>query len=65
MYVELALIKLKEAEEVANALFDTWISLNLTPICIVLDNGKEFCNKLMRCFLNILSMFMMNYHKDC
>ena len=67
-YVELASIRSKEAEEVANALLDTWISRYSTPVCIVSDNGKEFCNKLMKCLSEMLKFVHKNtspYHLEC
>ena len=67
-YVELASIRSKEAEEVANALFDTWISRYSTMVCIVSDNGKEFCNKVMKCLSKKLKFVHKNtspYHPEC
>ena len=67
-YVELASLRSKEAEEVARALYDTWITRYSTPTCIVSDNGKEFCNKLMKSLcehLKIMHKTTSPYHPEC
>ena len=43
---ELVPIPNKEAQTVADAIFDTWICRYGTPEEIVTDNGKEFCNQI-------------------
>ena len=67
-YVELASLRSKEAEEVARALYDTWITRYSTPTCIVSDNGREFCNKLMKSLcdhLKIMHKTTSPYHPEC
>ena len=46
-YAVISAIPNKEAETVARALFDRWISLFSCMKTLVSDNGKEFCNKIM------------------
>jgi hypothetical protein len=45
-YVELVAIENKEATTVANAIFDRWICRFGTPLDIITDRGKEFCNEV-------------------
>jgi hypothetical protein len=45
-YVELVPLPNKEANTVANAIFDKWYGHFGTPLDIVTDQGKEFCTKL-------------------
>jgi hypothetical protein len=64
-YTELAAIKNKEAETVANAFFVRWVLRYSTPFSILSDNGKEFLNKFMKKLcseLNILHKNTSSYH---
>jgi hypothetical protein len=45
-YVELVPLPNKEADTVANAIFDKWYCRFGAPLDIVTDQGKEFCAKL-------------------
>ena len=45
-YVELAPLPNKEANTVANAIFDKWYCRFGAPLDIVTDQGKEFCARL-------------------
>jgi hypothetical protein len=45
-YVELVSLPNKEADTVANAIFDKWYCRFGAPLDIVTDQGKEFCAKL-------------------
>jgi hypothetical protein len=45
-YVELVPLPNKEADTVANAIFDKWYCHFGAPLDIVTDQGKEFCAKL-------------------
>ena len=51
-YVELAAIPSKEAEIVARAIYDIWISRYSAPKVIVTDNGKEFANRVVESLCN-------------
>ena len=42
-YVELVPLPNKEADTVANAIFDKWYCRFGAPIDIITDQGKEFC----------------------
>jgi hypothetical protein len=46
-YVELAALPNKEAETIADAIFYHWICHFEIPVEVIMDQGKEFCNKLM------------------
>ena len=64
-YVELVAIPSKTAENVANAIFDTWITRYSCPHEIVTDNGKEFCNQVTKKLfsrLQILHATTSPYH---
>jgi hypothetical protein len=45
-YVELVPLPSKEADTVANAIFDKWYCRFGVPLDIVTDQDKEFCAKL-------------------
>ena len=45
-YVELVPLPNKEADTVANAIFDRWYCRFGAPLDIITDQGKEFCAKL-------------------
>ncbi len=45
-YVKLVPLPNKEADTVANAIFDKWYCRFGAPLDIVTDQGKEFCAKL-------------------
>jgi hypothetical protein len=45
-YVELVPLPNKEADTVANAIFDKWYCRFGAPLDIITDQGKEFCAKL-------------------
>jgi hypothetical protein len=45
-YVELVALENKEASTVAEAIFNYWICRHGSPMEIITDQGKEFCNKL-------------------
>jgi hypothetical protein len=47
-YVELVPLPNKEADTVANAIFDKWYCRFGAPLDIVTDQGKEFCTKLSK-----------------
>ena len=67
-YVEIVAIANKEASSVASALMDVWITRYSTPREIVSDNGKEFCNSLIKDLtrrLGILHKTTSPYHPEC
>ena len=46
-YAELACITDKTAETVARAFLDRWICRFSSPVMLLTDQGKEFCNKIL------------------
>ena len=57
----------KEAETVAQAIFDTWITRYSTPFEILSDQGKEFCNNLFKSLCQKLSILLKTtspYHPE-
>ena len=46
-YAEVAPIVNKEAETVAQTLFERWIVRHSAPATLVTDQGREFCNKVL------------------
>jgi len=58
-YVELVALPDKEALTVTSAIFNRWICRYGTPLEIVTDQGKEFCNKLSQ---ELYSMLQLNHH---
>jgi transposase InsO family protein len=67
-YVELAALPDKTAESVAEALMSCWFTRYTVPKEILSDNGREFCNNLMKeickC-LGILHKTTSPYHPEC
>ena len=66
-YTELVALRSKEAQEVAKAIMDTWITRYSTPKEIVTDGGKEFANKLLGALcqeLGILHRQTTPYHPE-
>ena len=55
-YCELVAIENKEAQTVAQAIMDHWITRYSTPFEITSDQGKEFCNKLTQSLFSKLSV---------
>ncbi len=47
-YAVMVVIDNKEAATVANCIFENWICKFGTPLKLVSDNGKEFCNNLAK-----------------
>jgi hypothetical protein len=45
-YIEVAVIPNKEAATVAEAIFNQWICRHSTPVMLLSDQGKEFCNDI-------------------
>ena len=67
-YVELAATVTKEAEEIARAIYDTWISRFTCPKVVVTDNGKEFANKILGALLEhfrVVHNRTSPYHPEC
>ena len=50
-YVELVVIKNKEASTVAEAIFDRWFCQFGVPAELVTDGAKEFCTKVLEEFM--------------
>ena len=67
-YVELVAIPNKEAETVADAIFEHWICRYGVPMEIITDQGKEFCNKLSTEFCKLMELKhgrTSAYHPQC
>jgi transposase InsO family protein len=47
-WVELVAVADKSATSIANAFFDTWICRYSVPKTLLSDNGKEFCNSILK-----------------
>jgi hypothetical protein len=47
-YVELAAISNKTEDQVAKVLFERWFCRFSAPTMMISDQGKEFCNKLVK-----------------
>jgi hypothetical protein len=56
-FCKVAAIPHKSATVVARTLFERWIVRYSAPESIVLDQGKEFCNKVM-CFDKATSSYI-------
>jgi hypothetical protein len=52
-YVELVPIETKDAHTVATAIFNKWICRYGSPIEIITDQGKEFCNTILNTLLDL------------
>jgi hypothetical protein len=64
-WVELVALKDKSAFTVASAIFHTWICRYTAPKLLLSDNGKEFCNSLLKSindFFNIHHIKTSIYH---
>ena len=67
-YVELVALDNKEAETTGAAIFSRWICRFGTPLEIVSDNGKEFCNKLVKELYRLMDIEHITttpYHPQC
>jgi transposase InsO family protein len=67
-YVELAALPDKTAVSVAEALMSFWFTRYTVPKEILSDNGREFCNELMKelcSVLGILHKTTSPYHPEC
>ncbi len=67
-YVELVPLPNKEADTVANAIFDKWYCCFGAPLDIVTDQGKEFCAKLSKELFKRLGtnhFTMLPHHPQC
>ena len=67
-YAEIAAIDNKEAETVAQAIFDHWICRHGCPVLLLSDQGKEFCNQILDkvCLLmGITKKRTSPYHPQC
>lgn len=47
-YVEVVMVQDKMAETVSQSIFDNWICRFGLPIELIIDGGKEFCNKVSK-----------------
>lgn len=67
-YAEVVPVSSKNAEEIANAIFQDWICRYGVPQQIHSDQGKEFCNNLSK---ELFEMLQINhtttspYHPQC
>jgi hypothetical protein len=67
-YVELVPLLNKEADTVANAIFDKWYCRFGAPLDIVTDQGKEFCAKLSNKLFKRLGTNLLTttpHHPQC
>jgi hypothetical protein len=67
-YVKLVALPNKEAETVTDALFSHWISRFGIPVEIIMDQGKELCNKLTDELFQLMEMKhcrTLSYHRQC
>jgi hypothetical protein len=65
-YVELVPLPNKEADTVANAIFDKWYCRFGAPLDIVRDQGKEFCAKLSNeLFKRLPHLTTLPHHPQC
>ena len=67
-YVELVALPNKEAGTTGSAIFNRWICRYGTPLEIVSDNGKEFCNDLAKelyTLMDIQHTTTTPYHPQC
>ena len=66
--VELVAIENKEAETVAEAIFTKWICRYGSPVELLTDQGKEFCNKLSNELCQLMEIKhgrTSAYHPQC
>jgi hypothetical protein len=67
-YVELVALPNKEGETVADAIFSHWICCFGIPVEVIMDQGKEFCNKLTDKLFQLMEMKHGRtpaYHLQC
>jgi len=67
-YVELVAIPDKEAQTVAEAIFNRWICRYGSPLQITTDGGKEFCSKLSDRLYDLMKIDHLTtspYHPQC
>ena len=67
-YIEVTVISNKEAPTVAEAVFNQWICRHGTPIMLLSDEGKEFCNTITEelCkLMGIKKSRTSRYHPQC
>ena len=67
-YVELVALPNKEAGTTGSAIFSRWICRFGTPLEIVSDNGKEFCNELSKELYKLMGVEHTTttpYHPQC
>lgn len=67
-YVELVALPDKEAETVAQGLFNRWICRYGSPLQITTDGGKEFCAKLSNQLYQLMDIDHLTtspYHPQC
>ena len=67
-YVELVALPDKEAQTVAEAMFNRWICRYGSPLQITTDGGKEFCSKLSDQLYSLMKIDHLTtspYHPQC
>jgi hypothetical protein len=67
-YIELVALPDKEAETVAQALFNRWICRYGSPLQLTTDGGKEFCAKLSEHLYKLMKIEHLTtspYHPQC
>jgi hypothetical protein len=67
-YVELVAVENKEASTVGSAIFERWICRYGSPLEIITDQGKEFCNQLsddLYRHLQVTHSHMSPHHPAC
>ncbi|MGL6003312.1 DDE-type integrase/transposase/recombinase, partial [Aeromonas sobria] len=67
-YVELVALPDKEAQTVAEAMFNRWICRYGSPLQITTDGGKEFCSKLSDRLYELMKIDHLTtspYHPQC
>ncbi|MGL6006554.1 RNase H-like domain-containing protein, partial [Aeromonas sobria] len=67
-YAEMTAVENKEAITVSEAIFSKWICRYGTPLEIVTDGGKEFCNQISKELYKILKVehsITTPYHPQC
>ena len=66
--MELVAIDIKEANTVAEAIFEKWFSRYGIPMEIVTNGGKEFCGKVSEAFMKCMGAMHLKtapYHPQC
>jgi hypothetical protein len=66
--IKVIAIEKKQAETLAEALFNQWTCKHDTSVMFLMNQGKEFCNEIMYCLCKLMDIQKFRttpYHPQC